>query len=106
MDADHAGNFSTRRSHTGILVDLNNSLIICFSKQQNKVEPSSFGSKFVALIIAKELLVSLRYKLRMFDMTIDGPADFFIQSVREKEFDITTFSAEQEAQCNISSQSL
>ena len=66
VDADHAWNLATRRSHTGIFIYLNNALIIWYSKQQNTVESSTFGSKFVALRIATELLVSLRYKLRMF----------------------------------------
>ena len=76
-DADHAGNLETWRSHTGILIYLNNSLIIWFSKWQNMVEYSSFGSKFLASIIDMELLVSLRYKLRMFLVPIDGPVNVF-----------------------------
>ena len=54
-DADHAGNLETWRSHTGILIYLNNSLIIWFSKRQNAVESSSFGSRFVSLRIATEI---------------------------------------------------
>ena len=59
VDSDHADNVENRRSHTGILIYLNNSLIIWFSKRQNTVESSSFGSKVVALIISTKLLVSL-----------------------------------------------
>ena len=47
------------------------------SKAENTVEYLVFGSEFVALRIATELLVSLRYKLRMFGIPIDGPADVF-----------------------------
>ena len=36
-----------------------------------------FGSEFVALRICKELIVSLQYKLRMFGVPIDGPADVY-----------------------------
>lgn len=43
-------------------------------KKQNTVESSSFGSEFVALQIAKEMIVALRYKLRMFGVPIRGPA--------------------------------
>ncbi|KAG7370061.1 reverse transcriptase RNA-dependent DNA polymerase [Nitzschia inconspicua] len=46
-------------------------------ERQNTVESASFGSEFVALRIAKELIVALRYKLRMFDIPIDGPALVF-----------------------------
>ena len=77
LDAYHADNLSTRRSHIGIFIYVNNLLIIWFSKWQNMVESSSFGSEFVALRIATELQVSLRYKLRMFVIPIDGLLDVF-----------------------------
>ena len=80
MDTDQAGNLATRRSHTGILIYLNNYLIIWFSKQKNTIEYLSFGSEFVEFIIAMELLVSIRYKLRMFGIPIDGPADVFSEN--------------------------
>ena len=77
LDAYHADNLSTRRSHTGIFIYVNNLLIIWFSKWQNMVESSSFGSEFVALRIDMELLVSLRYKMGMFGVLIDGPVYVF-----------------------------
>jgi hypothetical protein len=85
VDADHAGNVVTRRSHTGILIFVNNALIAWFSKRQNTVETSTFGSEFVALRIAVEQLEALRYKLRMFGVPIDGPGDVYCdnQSVVE-----------------------
>lgn len=54
---------------------MQNALIIWFSKRQNTVETSSFGSEFVALRTAKDIIVALRYKLRMFGVPIDGPAN-------------------------------
>ena len=80
VDSDHAVNLETRRSHTGILIYLKNSLIIWLSQRQNTVESLSFGSEFEALRIATELLDSLRYKLRMFGIPIDGPADLFCEN--------------------------
>lgn len=77
VDADHAGNRVTRRSHTGILVFLNNAPILWFSKKQNTVETSSFGSEFVAMKTAVELIESLRYKLRMFGIPLEGPTNVF-----------------------------
>ena len=77
VDANHAGNVITRRSHTGVLIYVQNAPIIWFSKRQNTVESSSFGSEFVALRIAKEMLVALRYKLRMFGVPIEGPCNVF-----------------------------
>jgi ribosomal protein L31E len=77
VDANHAGNLANRRSHSGILIYVNNAPIIWFSKRQNTVESSSFGSEFVALRIAVELVEALRYKLRMFGVPIDGSANMY-----------------------------
>jgi hypothetical protein len=74
VDANHAGNVVTRRSHTGILIYLQNTPIIWHSRRQNTVETSTFGSEFVALRTARDLIVALRYKLRMFGVPITGPA--------------------------------
>jgi hypothetical protein len=74
VDANHAGNVVTRRSHTGILIFVQNAPIIWFSKKQNTVESASFGSEFVALRAARDIIVALRYKLRMFGIPIIGPA--------------------------------
>ena len=77
VDANHAGNVVTRRSHTGIIIYVCNAMIIWYSKRQNTVEAATFGSEFVALRICKELIVGLRYKLRMFGVPIEGPANVF-----------------------------
>ena len=77
VDANHAGNVVTRRSHTGIILYVQNAPIMWFSKRQNTVETSTFGSELVALRICKEMIVALRYKLRMFGVDIDGPTDVF-----------------------------
>ena len=77
VDANHAGNVVTRRSHTGIIIFVQNAPIIWFSKKQNTVESATFGSEFVALRTCKDMIVSLRYKLRMFGIPIEGPANVF-----------------------------
>jgi len=59
VDADHAGNLLTRRSQSGILIFLNKSPITWYSKQQNTVESSTFGSEFIAMRIATDLIMSL-----------------------------------------------
>jgi hypothetical protein len=41
------------------------------------VEAATFGSKMVALRICKEFIVAMRYKLRMFGVPIEGPANVF-----------------------------
>ena len=77
VDADHAADRATRRSHTGILLFCNKAPIIWYSKRQNTVETSTFGSEFVAMKIAVELTEAFRYKLRMFGVPIEGPTDFY-----------------------------
>ena len=42
VDANHAGNLANRRSHTGILIYVNNSPVLWYSKRQNTVETSFF----------------------------------------------------------------
>ena len=45
LDSDHAGNVITRRSHTGIIIFVQNCPIIWYLKKQNTVESSSFVSQ-------------------------------------------------------------
>jgi hypothetical protein len=47
VDADHSGNLVTRRSHTVILKFCNRAPILWYSKGQNTVYTSTFGSKFI-----------------------------------------------------------
>ena len=49
VDSDHAGNLATRHLQTGILIFLNKAPVVWFSKWQNTVETSTFGSEFVAM---------------------------------------------------------
>jgi hypothetical protein len=77
VDADHAGNRVTRRSQTGILLFVNRAPILWYSKRQNTVETSTFGSEFVAMRISVELVEALRYKLRMFGIPIEGPTNVY-----------------------------
>lgn len=77
VDANHGGNLVTRRSQTGFVIFVNNAPIIWYSKRQNTVEGSTFGSEFVAQRTALEAIKALRYKLRMFGLELDGPADVY-----------------------------
>ncbi len=56
---------------------MNRAPIIWYSKQQNTIETSTFGSEFVAAQIAVELIENLHYKLRMFGVPIDGLANVY-----------------------------
>lgn len=73
VDADHAHDLVTRRSVTGILILLNNTPIKWISKRQKTVETSTYGSEIVAARMATEMVLALRYQLRMLGVKIDGP---------------------------------
>ena len=77
IDADHASNMVTRRLQTGILIFLNKAPIVRYSKRQNTVETSTFGSEFIAMRTAVEHIEALRYKLHMFEIPIEGPTNVF-----------------------------
>jgi Reverse transcriptase (RNA-dependent DNA polymerase) len=81
VDADHAGDLLTRRSRTGVLIYLNRAPVIWYSKRQNSVETSTFGSEFMALKIAAELVAGLRYKLRMMGIPLGGPAHMRVDNM-------------------------
>jgi hypothetical protein len=66
VDANHAGNVVTWRSHTGILLFIQNSPNLWLSCCQNTVETSTFGREFVALCTARDLTILMRYKLCTF----------------------------------------
>ncbi len=55
----------------------NRAPVIWFSKRQNSVEASTFGSEFTAMKNAIEMIEALRYKLRMFGVPIEGPTNIF-----------------------------
>ena len=77
VDADHAGNVVTRHSQAGIAQFLNSAPIDWYSKKQNMVEGSTFGSEFNALWTAVDRGIALRYKLQMFGIPVDGPIDIY-----------------------------
>jgi hypothetical protein len=76
-DAAHATCHMTRRSTTGIIFFINGAPMCWYSKRQNTIESSTFGSEFVALKIAVEMNEALRYKLRMMGIPIDGETNCF-----------------------------
>ena len=73
VDADHASDTITRHSRMGFLVYLNCAPIYWWSKKQNSVESSSFGSEFIAMKQCCEYVRGLRYKLRMMGISCDDP---------------------------------
>ena len=77
VDADHAGCKATRRSHTGVFVFVNKAPILWYSKRQNTVETSTFGSEYCAMKTAIDMVEGLRYKLRMMGIPLVGSTAVF-----------------------------
>ena len=80
VDTNHAGDKTTMRSMTVILTFCNRAPIIWYSKRQNVVDTSTFGSEFTAMKNAVELIAALRYKHRMFGVQINGSTDMFCEN--------------------------
>jgi hypothetical protein len=81
VDADHAGDLLTRRSRTGVLLYLNSAPIIWYSKKQNSIETSTYGSEYIALKTGIEIVKGMRYKLRMLGIPIDGHAHMRVDNM-------------------------
>ncbi|EJK44250.1 hypothetical protein THAOC_37229 [Thalassiosira oceanica] len=60
VDADHASNVVTRRLHTGVLIFVQNTLIMSYCKRQNTVESATFESELVAMRLARDLVIEIR----------------------------------------------
>jgi hypothetical protein len=80
VDASHARNRLNRCSHTGNLIYLNRSPTIWYSKALKNIETLTFGSEFVALRLATEIIRGLCYKLHMFCVPINGPANVLVDN--------------------------
>ena len=65
VDADHARDKVTCRSVTGVLLLINNTPLQWLSKRQPTVEVSTYGSELIATRIAVDMILEVRYKLRM-----------------------------------------
>ena len=76
-DASHGANKVNRRSHSGFIIFVNRAPIIWYSKRQNTVETSAFSSELIAMKICMENIEALRYKLKMFGVPLQGPAEVF-----------------------------
>ena len=74
VDADHAHDQVTRRSGSGILIFVNNTLVRAYTKRQRTVETSTYGSELVASRIVTEMVMEYRFALRSLGVEIDGPA--------------------------------
>ena len=71
VDADFAHCKLTRRSVTGIVLFVNNTPVRCLSKRQKTVETSTYGSELVADRIATDMIIEMRYVLRMLGVKVE-----------------------------------
>ena len=77
VDAYHDENFITRCSHSGILLFVKNYLIKSFRKYQNTSKLSMYVSELVEPSIAREMIVEIRIKLKMFRVPLYGRLNIF-----------------------------
>jgi hypothetical protein len=110
VDAEHAGCKATYRSHTGVFVFVNKAPVMWYSKRQNTVETSTFGSEFCAMKTAINIIEGVRYKLCMLGIPLNGPASVFCdnqsvvknttapQSVLKKRHNAIAYHRAREAQ--------
>ena len=75
--ANHAVETETILSQISILLFCNSAPIIWFSKSQNSVEASTFGSEFTEMKNAVEIIKAFFYKLHIFGVPIDGATNIF-----------------------------
>ena len=59
------------------MIFVNRAPIIWYSKRKNTVKVSTFDSEITATKNAIELIKALRYKLRMFNVPVDGATNIF-----------------------------
>lgn len=74
FDSDHAHDLETRRSVTGVLLFINNTLVKWYCKRQSTVETSTYGAEINACKTAGELVIEYRYKLRMLGVPLKDKA--------------------------------
>jgi hypothetical protein len=90
VDASHAANKVTRRSHTGYVVFLNRAPILWYSKRQQTVETSTFSAEFIALKVCLEAIEHLRFKLRCFGVPMPKGEPTFVFCDNESVVNNTT----------------
>jgi hypothetical protein len=79
-EASHASDLVMHRSTTGFLIYLCGTPVVLYSKCQNTVESSTFGSECFALRISTEKVEALRTKLHQFGVPFDGPCNTFVDN--------------------------
>jgi hypothetical protein len=90
VDASHAVNKKTHRSHTGFVVFLKRAPVVWYSKRQQAVETSTFSAKFIALKACLEAIEHLRFKLRCFGIPMSKGEPSYVYCDNESVVKNTT----------------
>ena len=72
-----AGDNSSRRSQTGVLIFMNKDPIRWYSDRQETVETSTFGEEFCAVKEYLEIVETLCYNLQVFGVPVYGSSNVF-----------------------------
>ena len=70
VDASHAANKATRRSHSGYVIFINRTPILWYSKRHQTVETSTISAEFIALKVCLEEIEHLQVKLCCFGVPL------------------------------------
>ena len=77
FDADHAHDQKTRRSITGIIVFVGSTPVLWSSKRQGCIASSTYSAEFVAMRIAVEEAIAIRYMLRCLGIPVKAPTNLY-----------------------------
>ena len=77
MDADHAHDYATRRSVSGIILFVGRTPVVWMSKRQSSTQASTYGAEFMAARATTEEILSLCYFLRSFGVPVTRAARIF-----------------------------
>ena len=112
VDTDLEWELTTCRQQTGILIFLNISPTIWYSKQHHNVEARTYGLEFVTMQILVKILLGLCYKLCTFEVPLDGPYNVFYDNddvacttilaentLKEKDLSIAYYKAREAVAC-------
>jgi hypothetical protein len=77
FDADHAHDHVTRRSISGIIVFVGSTPVIWQSKRQGCIATSTYCAEFIAMRMAVEEAISIRYMLRCLGIPVTTPTDMY-----------------------------
>jgi hypothetical protein len=77
FDADHAHDQRTRRSITGLMAFVGSTPVVWSSKRQGCIATSTYCAEFVAMRMAVEEAISIRYMFRCLGIPVSAPTNLY-----------------------------